>query len=325
MILPTDWTPKDKVSLFDGVTLEPHKRVEIKKRTMQSYHDSVLVGGYKNMAVLKLWVTFHTFTFSSGCTARQFVREGIGEDEMSMTDQPLANFIDYDKPLPHVYFFDNESFIGDKNKTYSELYKLFTEQSKENIDLVKNYLNDFGAGSTRLGRLISDPTYWQMMVYYSIVEKIIGQPEFCSNQHKCEVCKRENIQHRPISQAKWLRQRLGEIIGDEETVKHYEAIIFAVRQNIRHDTVHNAIIPSAEQMFKTEPGVTVYDLKRSIGDYDKDHSALSSLLHMLNDVSRYLLLDRLYGLQIFPHPRPLNVLTITEPGVPMSANPDHYK
>lgn len=321
MIILTAFSPKDKVYLFDGIVLIPKSRASTKLGNGTMYHDAIAVESFKNSDALKNWVIFHTFILNSRHTAQQY-ETAIDSNDPAILNQPLANQIDYDHILPHVYFFDNEQYIGDKDVSYADLYRIYIEQPSENIALVKNYLNDFGTmagGVRRLNRSISDPTYWQMMVYYSIVENFIGQPDFCPEQHECSTCKKEHIQHRPVSQAKWLRQRLEELMPGQKAMKTYEAVIYAVRQKIRHDTVHSAIIPTAEEFSKTEPGVTVYDLKRSIGDYEKDHHALDSLLYMLADVSRYLLLDRVFNLQIYPEPRPLNVLTLDNSGVAMKA------
>lgn len=278
------------------------------------------------MAALKTWVIFHTFVLNSQVTARRF--ESPDDDSMTQMGQPLASRVDYDNITTKVYEFRAIGDVGKRSRSYTQLYELYMGQSKENIGMVKNFLNDFGVrtGYFRPDKLISDSSYWQIMVYYSVIEKIVGRQPFCSVQHECEKCGKSNITHNPLSEVDWIHKRLLELVKDEQTVSSYESVILAVRQKIRHSTVHSSIVPTAERDFAAmSPGLTVYDLKRSIGNYDKDHHALDSLIHMLSDVARNLLLERLFNLDLFIEPQPLNVLTMGAPGVAMSANPDHYK
>lgn len=84
-----------------------------------------------------------------------------------------------------------------------------------------------------------------------------------------------------------------------------------MKEQIRNKTIHHAIIPTAKSYPRTVHGqVVIYDLKKSVGDYEHDHHALMSLLHLLKDVTKFLLLERIFKLKIFPIPEPSRTITI---------------
>lgn len=309
MIFPTNFSPKDKLQLSDGLLIEPYKRAGINNDHGTTFTDTVIIGNYnERYDKLKNWIIFHSFIFDSHFTLSEFEKSKTGK--LEFVDEKLANIIDYNNILPYVYFFQKNS-AKTLEKSYKELYDIFLKQSPENINLVINFLTRLNEDSFHPSRSITDTSYWQLMIYYSIIDKIIGEQKFCKSPD-CNKCKRTDITHYPLSADKWLKQRLCELVPNSPNAQEaYEEIIKAVKEHIRNKTVHHSIIPTAKNYPKSAHGqVVVYDLKKSIGDYKHDHHALTSLVHLLKDVTKYLLLERIFELKIFPVPESLRTITI---------------
>ncbi len=318
MIFPTLFSPLKTITLPDGLCVRPLSRGTLKEKHSSLYLDAIMLEGYeKTDGSIKSWVIFHTFILNSKHTAEQYEWSYGGGRDFDLTDDKLANQVDYDHILPWVYFHGNEAVIGEKDDSYAELYQKYKVLPAEKIGVIRNYLNDFGKASRArtINRSISDPSYWQMMVYYSIIENILGRQTFCGEQHQCEKCGTANICHYPTSPFEWTKNRLIEITGSDEIAEAYRAVIWAFRQKIRHDTVHSALTPSAREGLPQDEDRVLFDLERSIGNYKTDHHAVESLTCMLADIARFLLLDDIYQLGIFPEPRPLGVVTLRQPGV----------
>ena len=318
MIFPTSFSPLEPTVLFDGLSVHPLTRGAIDIHYGTSYLDAMRLDGYSGTdGAIKSWAIFHTFILNSRQTAEQYEWSYGGGREFKLTEEKLANQIDYEHVLPWVYFYDNQKAIGDNDASYADLYKQYKELPPTKIGIIRNYLNDFSKASRarNINRSISDPSYWQMMVYYSVIEKILGKQRPCLEVHQCEKCATANIQHYQKTQFEWIKERLTEITDSADMAETYRAIIWEVRQKIRHDTVHESLTPAAEQALPQEEDRVLFDLDRSIDNYKKDHHAVESLIHMLADVARYLLLNDVYRLKIFPAPRPLGVITLRQPGV----------
>ena len=241
--------------------------------------------------------------------------------KLEETKEKLSDEIDYEKPFTYIYSYPDFYNNGTEARSYSDIYDLYLKLSGEGLSLIRNYLNDFEK-SLRPDLLISDPSYWQMMVYFSIVEKVIGRQPLCKNTVGCAVCGTNNIPHSPLSAKQWIHDRLLEIIGDEKVAKEYEDVILFVRQKIRHDTVHNSLVPSANRYEDTPAGLTVYDLDKSSSTYKSDFQSVRSLIEMIKSVSRNLLIDNQFHLGYFSEPQPMNVLHLEEPGVAMRGGTD---
>lgn len=308
MIFPTNFSPKNKILLSNGLLIEPYKRAGIIHENGTTYTDTVRLHNYEDYDILKKWIIFHSFIFNSHFTLSEFEKSRTGK--LDFTNDKLANIIDYNNVLPNIYFVHEKS-IGIAEMSYTKLYDIFLKQTPENIGLVTNYLTRLNEDAFHPSRAITDTSYWQMMIYYSIVDKIIGEQKFCKSPD-CNKCKKVNITHYPLSSDEWLKQRLNILIpNNPNTHKAYWEIIKAVKEHIRNKTIHHAIVPTAKNYPQTVHGqVVIYDLKKAIGDYEHDHHALMSLLHLLKDVTKFLLLERIFELKIFPIPEPSRTITI---------------
>lgn len=308
MIIPTNFSPKNKIHLADGLLIEPYKRAGVNNDHGITYTDTVIIHNYNKFDILKNWIIFHSFIFDSHFTLSEFEKNKTGK--LEFVNEKLANSIDYNNVLPYVYFFQKNK-TGKPEKSYEKLYDIFLKQTPDNIGLVINYLTRLNEDTFYPSRAITDTSYWQLMIYYSIVDKIIGEQKFCKSLD-CDKCKKKDIGHHPLSANAWLEQRLNELIPKNPSAqKAYNEIIKAVKEHIRNKTVHHGIVPTAKKYPKTEHGqVVIYDLKKSIGDYEHDHHALTSLVHLLKDVAKYLLLEKIFELKIFPVPESLRTITV---------------
>ncbi|MFA5871572.1 MAG: hypothetical protein WC858_02510 [Parcubacteria group bacterium] len=310
MIFPTNFSPKNKILLADGLIIEPHKRACVRIGVGGKYYtDTITAKNYKNNEILKNWIIFHTFVLNSHYTLSEFEKNGTGN--LEFIKEKLICAIDYDDVLPYVYFFQKNS--AEKTvKSYQKLYATFLELKTDEIELVINYLTRLNKGTTYPNKLITDTSYWQLMIYYSIIDKLIGTQPFCDKLFYCDGCKRAGLQHHSVSPSDWRNHRLTELIpGNPDAQNAYGEIIETVNKRIRHKTVHESLIPTAKNHIETVPGETIiYDLDKTKKNYKHDPVALLSLVIQMEDVARYLLLNHLFKLNIFPIPKPLRSTTV---------------
>lgn len=309
MILPTNFSPKDKITLANGLIIEPYKRAGIKNGNGAIFTDTIIAKNYKNDEVLKNWIIFHSFIFNSHYTLNEF--EKFGTKNLEFIKEKIANIIDYDDVLPYVYFFQkngSEKIV----KSYRELYDIFLELTTDKVKLIINYLTRLNKDITYPNKSITDPSYWQLMIYYSVIDKIIGSQPFCKKSFSCDECKRTGLQHHLVSPPEWIKQKLAEIMPNSTIAqKAYRDIIEAVKYLIRDKTVHESLVPTGKVKTKKEPGETIiYNLEKIKRDYKHDSVAVFSLVIQLENVARYLLLKHLFGINIFPIPEPLRSTTI---------------
>ena len=84
-----------------------------------------------------------------------------------------------------------------------------------------------------------------------------------------------------------------------EARDQYEAILDAAFDEIRHRTAHSGAFPTATFDVPKRQRDT-YDHERAIKEHRKDTHALLGLTIGISSVSRYLLLDKLFGFRFFP-------------------------
>lgn len=297
LVLLCSDAPKSKVEV-DGFTITAHKRARIERTGEQRWHDSIAIDYEgKTNDEIKSWVLFHSFVMYSYETLSSF--EGTIEGVIEYEDNPCANLNNYSNVLGQVFFLhkpDNVS-VG-----YEDFYQKFQQADSDIIDAVKNIMISFSPYSYNSPSRIVDSSYWQLLAYYSVVEMIVGQQSYCC-QLECDRC-HKTPPHYALSGFEWLSRRMNEIVKNEEVAKQYIEYVWAVWQSIRNKTVHSSLHPTAQYVLQEEEYV-VYDVKKALGDYEADSTALSALVHSMGDIARYLLLDRLFDLKVFPGISPL--------------------
>jgi hypothetical protein len=91
----------------------------------------------------------------------------------------------------------------------------------------------------------------------------------------------------------------------------YLVVINTAYNQIRYPTAHAGVMPVPEYLMPEIGTTETYDIKRTIGEFPTDWSALYGLLMSVEFVTRYLLLDKLFQLNTFPRLLPLNVTRIS--------------
>ncbi len=307
MILTSNYSPTSKVLLSNGFIISAHKRSSFSiQEGCEVFQDSIIVEGVtkENHEELKKLVLFHSFLMRSSYTLKNFEEHTV----IKHLNEESVDLIDFDNILSSIFFIEKRE--DTEPVSYTDLHAIFTKESKENIDLVKNHLTDLSSG-LRTSNTIIDTSYWQLMIYYSIIEKIIGRQSHCTIL-ECPECKRTDVHHYALTENEWYEKRIKELVPDNpEAQASYLEIIKVVKKYIRNKTIHSSDTPSANEYAPSIKGETiVYDLERIIGDYLNDPIALTALIHLLKDVARFLILDRLFGLKIFPTPSHLRSTTI---------------
>ena len=116
MILPTSFSPLKSITLFDNLSVHPLTRGIADKGYGTSHLDAIRLDGYeKKDGALKSWIIFHTSILNSKHTSEQYEWSYGGGQKFTLTEEKLANQIDYDHILPWVYWYENQSAIGDKD------------------------------------------------------------------------------------------------------------------------------------------------------------------------------------------------------------------
>ncbi len=303
--LPTQNAPKIKTEVGE-LKISPGKRVKIQRANMTMYFDSLVVELVEpDWNLINEWITFHNIIFSDQISLDWY--EGESFDTVKLTNEGVSAYlVDYSDISSKVYFPN----IYPETLNYEELYKIYTTQTKENKALVKNYFSSVGVMKARsLNRQIRDDSFWRILISFSITESIIGDTPKCSGDVTCNVHGKLKTPHNNILTRQWIKQRLSEIIPDPQIVDEYFLVIWEVRQKIRHRTVHEGVFPESRFIQQNE-GEIIWDWAKTTAEWSKDSVALSNLENHMREITRNLLLNRLFDLKYFPALRPLHSIRI---------------
>lgn len=271
--------------------------------------DTINVSGVTRSDDFRKWVMFHSLLFDSHQTVEfydNFHTYQLKQGGVSV------NKSDYENCLQEVYFLYKSEIKGRAAFDYSELYDNFLNLDSDNFDLVTTYLTHFETRSSIPSRQIIDYSYWQTVLYYSIIEKIIGDRPWCSKKFDCGCCGRKEVQHYKYSSDDWLNESLLKIIGDSGVADEYFQIIKEVFKKIRHGAVHRGMPPSAKESVNPEEGKTkIYDINSTLSGYKSDTTALLSMKILMREITRFLLLDHIFKFRVFPRLKYLRSTSIS--------------
>jgi len=292
IILPTNFPPKNNIAI-GAIEIKRNKRVKVAEHHKNSFtfYDSIIIK-YDAEENLKEWLIFHSFIFNELVLMNVF----DNHIEIAKLDEECSKGIDYFDIKSLIYFAKD---IDAEKISYSDLYNKFLNINLDDRDLVINYLLDIGG--SRASRLdpVRDYSYWQMVVYYSIYERIIGeQPSSCESL-PCRVCGK-TPKHRPKTDEEWNRQRLAEIVKNVDLAEEYLNVILAVKKLIRNKTVHEGLHPTAKHVIQNETKIE-YDINKAVEEFGKNRDALLALKLSMREVVRSLLLNKIFGFVFFPH------------------------
>ena len=315
--VPTWWCPEDTFHLSKDVFLKPGKRTAYKNYpgagstvffpTLNFISEAE--NQEEHIDQLRQWAIFHSFIlrFSHLC---YFFEDGWLKRHKLMQRKPrsTAKKVINDDVGKHIYFLHPDP----PTLSYKALFEQYQAFTKEQVNLLRTYLLPLSRHQTSTIYPLFDESrmYWQIAVYASVLEAIIGHAANCpGGVDSCPICGKRLQPHRQGSEKEWRKSYLS-IIPDQATRDKYLNVINAAYGEIRHPTAHAGYLPIPEFM-PPEIGTTeIYDLSRSIEEFSTDLTALRSLLMSVEDVTRYLLLQKLFALDTFPKLAPLKAIRI---------------
>lgn len=324
--VPTQWSPSVDYKLPGGIILRPADQINF------SYFSGRLIAPHDTLFFisnspdindhrekLKWWIIFHSFLFNFSQLSFLFER---GDLRTHRTESSLNRIREKNFEQPNAYptnFDDIASCIyhpiqPTEQITYRSLYEIFISLTDEDKAFITNYLIQFQQYIT----IFPDydlfnihNKYWQVVRYITILEAIIGHPPNCECRISCKICSR-NLPHRDLrqgSETKWRMKYLTDIGIEQQTRNDYVTVINAAYDNIRHPTAHIPIKPTT-QYIPQETILEIYDLSRSIRELNTNVIALDNVLLLVNKVTRFLLLNKFFKLDIFPPFSPLQSMSI---------------
>lgn len=307
-VLPTQNAPQEKCIIGD-IKISEKNRVKIETDGMGIfYYDSMEIETPEdNWDLLNEWITFHTFIFNDSTSLNWYEGNDFNSNKL-INEGTCSYLVDYSDISKKIDFPNTYS----SPLNYKDLYNIYISQTEENKSLVKNYFNSFGVQQVKsLNRNIRNDEFWKILVLFSIIESIIGKPPECKEELVCSI--HGKINHNNSNQLDWIKQRLSEIISDADRVDEYLKVIWDIRQKIRHKTVHEGLMPQSvyEPERDGENGdEVVYDWTKTSSEWNKNSIALFSLKNQISHIARYLLLNKIFGLKIFPQIKPIRTKRI---------------
>lgn len=278
------WHPPKEEVTVGGIKLSAGNGVVVTSKTTNSSGQTFLPTvsleyGSLAQGELSQWVLFHSFIIGEPWTLSSYIGTIYGIVEF--LDKPRGTEKDYGDFLNTAY--RTEGIM--QKMSYGELYDKFILLSEQQSGMVKNLLLDMKPGQQWQHSEMADYSYWRMVIDYSIVDAVIGQPKLKTARE-------------------WLKDRLLEIIGDAEKAEQYRKIIWTVRENIRHKTAHESAYPYERPASELQSGENQFDVDTVVNSFKTDSHALSALENNMHEVTRILLLDDILHTKIFPDIRP---------------------
>jgi hypothetical protein len=262
------------------------------------------------------WIIFHSFLLSEAFIL-DYLEKGLfnnhfriaeGEyPELILGDPALGAVIDYDDIGYGIYFLNRP----DEIILYKELFKLYDPSTSE---ILLNYLFTFSNDSRSVPHLrldgevveqddpfaflqpLVDTTYLRIANMITLLEIIIGHPPTCEEKYVCQTCGK-SLTHRIGSENAWRRNYLEKIVSDDHVLHAYE-IVLKIAFGIRHKTVHDGKLPTANRI-NSLLHEEQYDLERTIESYKYDSNAQLNLMLMISEITRNLILNKYFNLEHF--------------------------
>lgn len=308
--IPTYRPPSTKIKLGE-IELIPGPRINYQQYGSGSHVDSLDVEIDKDGPLMREWLIFHCFINNSSTPIDYYLHEKYGHTLKFVRDKSMF-MQDYSNFLPIIYWRKEAEARKLPKQSYTDLYNLYNKLDPIKKDLITAYLLALTSHDDKPGRKIFDRTYWRIAQYFSIVDSIIGQPTFCSEQLKCDKCKSSDMPHHSVSATKHVKDTLALMIVDVALTKHYQDIILTARNEIRHSTVHAAKLPNIiTPPFTKDFEQRHYGTKESIEQHKEDAYALQALEGKLEEATWHLLMNHIYNHGIFEPTRGVSVAHIS--------------
>lgn len=274
---------------------------------MTSYWDSLTVESVEeNWDLINQWLIFHTFIFNDSISLDWYESEKFNDDSAWVLEGDCNSLYDYTSIANKIYFPGTYSTQID----YQSLYRMYKQLPEADKDLIRSYLHTFSKrGSRSPDRSIRDSSFLKILVSFTLIEKVIGDVPLCEEKVTCTF-HGTLYKHNELSPKDWIKQRLADIVPDATIAAEYLAVVLEVRKSIRHKVAHEGAVPQA-RFIEQEMGEIVYDWLRTSAEWKTNSAALLSLKLQIDEIARYLLLNKIFGLTIFPQLLPLRSIRIT--------------
>jgi hypothetical protein len=322
--VPTQWSPTTAFNLPEGITIKPANRVQFRNYPGPGstiYFDTLyFISQVRNVEEhiekLKRWALFHALILDEHIC--HFIENGrlqkhrqtsrIGNIRRHGTAN--ANVVEFTDIARQVYWL-HEPITAINYRTLYEQYETFND---ENMSLLRTYLLQIeqrGFMYQQYSLFDESRTYWQIAVYASVLEAVIGHASNCPGSvTTCPICKKHLQPHRQDSEREWRTSYLKPLIPDQAIRNEYLDIINTAYNQIRNPTAHAGVMPIPQYLSPLAGTTEVYDTSRAIQQFPMDKSALFSLVISVRDITRYLLLHQIFQLNTFPRLIPLKVTRI---------------
>ncbi|HMV11134.1 MAG TPA: hypothetical protein PK325_04480 [Cyclobacteriaceae bacterium] len=306
----SDWSPSTVYQLDSGIYLLPNGSVELSEfPLMISVHD--VVNFYteattldEHIIMVKKIVALYSFIFSDNRLIRMFDKEEFNKhiEVKSISSVP----VDTNCRRGNVDFSNigNYIYIGNTVQDTISFKDLYMKLDDKHLDYFVLYFNSRSEQAitirTNRNYKIFDNSYNVIVGCVTLLEILIGHAETCTGHNCCSACGK-SMPHRKMSENQWLSLYLEKIIDDRKLAMEYQAVIKLARQ-VRHVTVHAGKLPTAETILDDIP-YDEYPFERAEKLYQTNKVALSAVVVAVGDVTRALILNKLYGLNhFFPIP-----------------------
>ena len=311
MLIPSHLAPIERVEL-GSISLKPGPRVNYRSSNGSSYINSIEINDSVDKKILEEWLIYHSFVTNSRTPINFYMQDGLS-DTLEILDTAPYALKDYDEFTNTIYYRNSDDAEAINCKAYEELYKQYIALDSEKKSLVRSYLISLKEGG-RADRQLFDLSYWQIVKNYSIIERILGSREFCSETMDCSQCSLRQRQHYPSPTDKWLKKSLCVSMGQSAWCDAYFKIISTCRNKIRHKVVHEAKMSEAttpEPVNSNRVGQIDYTPEKAVAEFEENKHALNALSGMLESITWYLLMNHLFGHKIFAEPTGYSVVYLT--------------
>ncbi len=260
------------------------------------------------------WLIFDSFVLNDKHPIRNF-DEGYSGDVKTVPPDlppdavyPDYKQIDYDD-IAGVMFMTGTNEEGVGHFSYRELFETYRGLDPGDRDLI-----EWSVSAPHLSWMRFDAffkvRYWQLFHWMILLERLLGESPTCSaDPTQCAVCGRSSVPHSAILKRDWFQKVLTDRIKNSSIVNEYVRVI-EKGTKIRNKFAHT---PSFDRSVYATMGHLErqeYGADRAVAQYTADAYALDSLLMSLEEIARYLLLDKVFGTQYFRKILALNVMGV---------------
>lgn len=261
------------------------------------------------------WIIFDSFILYDGFPAYFYDENKIG-NTIEVFEPSFIDSSDHSKeyPMGSEDYNDIDRIVlvtQDKQMelSYLDLYKDYAALSKKDKELIEWFVASPSRNYTRLNSIYKN-SYWQLFHLVVILDTLIGIPPRCAYKYEnCPECGFEPYPHYSVSRKIWLDDYLNNLINVKNVKDQYNEIISQAFK-LRNSIAHYPLIDRSE-LPEIQIGFTdLYCHDRAIEEYKQNSIALRSLLLSLNQICRYLLLNKLFKLNFFKKIQPLHVTCV---------------